>query len=140
MCRKPTVRTLHVWTCPERAGGLRSRLEMARTRRQIEARIERIKGEIGKLDRIHPGTLSKQYNVCGQAQCRCKADPPQRHGPYHQVSFTWRGKNTSRFVRKDDLARVRTDLRNYERLRELMDEWVGLSMELTKLDRTHGAT
>lgn len=84
--------------------------------------------------------MSKQYNVRGQPQCRCKADPPQQHGPYHQVSFTWRGKNTSRFVRKDDLARVRRDLRNYERLRELMDEWVGLSMELTTLDKTHGAT
>jgi hypothetical protein len=112
---------------------------MARTRRQIEARIERIKGEIAKLDRIHPGRLSMQYNVCGRAQCRCKASPPQRHGPYHQVSFTWRGKNTSRFVRKDDLAQVRRELRNYERLRELTDEWIGLSMDLTKLDKADDA-
>ena len=112
---------------------------MARTRRQIEARIERIKREIATLDRIHPGSLSSQYNVCGHAKCRCKASPPQRHGPYHQVSFTWRGKNTSRFVRKADLARVRKELRNYERLRELTDEWIALSMELTKLDKAHGA-
>jgi hypothetical protein len=110
---------------------------MARTRPQVEARIERIKGEIAKLDRIHPGSLSQQYNVCGQAHCRCKADPPQRHGPYHQVSFTWRGKNTSRFVRKDDLARVTRELKNYERLRALTDEWIELSMELTKLDKAH---
>jgi hypothetical protein len=108
---------------------------MARTRRQLEARIERIKREIAKLDRIHPGSLSQQYNVCGNAQCRCKADPPQKHGPYHQVSFTWRGKNTSRFVRKDDLARVKRELRNYQRLRELMDEWVELTVELAKLDK-----
>ena len=135
-----TTRTLHVTrTCPGRGGGLRSRLEMARTRRQIEARIERIKGEIVKLDRIHPGSLSKQYNVCGHAQCRCKASPPRRHGPYHQVSFTWRGKNTSRFVRKGDLDRVQRELRNYERLRQLTDEWIELSMELTKLDKAHDA-
>ena len=140
MCWNRPVRMLHVTrACPGSAGGLRSRLEMARTRRQIEARIERIKGEVVKLDRIHPGSLSKQYNVCGHAQCRCKADPPQRHGPYHQVSFTWRGKNTSRFVRKADLARVTRELRNYERLRELTDEWVELSMELTKLDKADDA-
>ena len=112
---------------------------MARTRHQIEARIERIKGEIVTLERIHPGSLSQQYNVCGHAQCRCKASPPKRHGPYHQVSFTWRGKNTSRFVRKDDLARVKKEIRNYERLKELTDDWIELSMELTKLDKARGA-
>lgn len=109
---------------------------MARTRRQLEARIERIKRDIAKLDRIHPGKLSQQYNVCGNAQCRCKADPPKKHGPYHQVSFTWRGKNTSRFVRKDDLVRVKRDLGNYQRLRDLMDEWIELSIELAKLDKS----
>lgn len=112
---------------------------MTRTRRQLEARIERIKREIVKLDRIHPGSLSEQYNVCGHPQCRCKAKPPQRHGPYHQVSFTWRGKNTSRFVRKDDLARVKRQLTNYQRLRELTDEWIELSIELAKLDKAHDA-
>jgi hypothetical protein len=105
---------------------------MTRTRRQLEARIERIKREIVKLDRIHPGSLSQQYNVCGQPQCRCKAKPPQRHGPYHQVSFAWRGKNTSRFIRKDDLARVTRELKNYQRLRKLIGQWIDLSMELAK--------
>ena len=109
---------------------------MSRTRRQIETRIERIKREIGKLDRIHPGSLSQQYNVCGNAQCKCKADPPQRHGPYHQVSFSWRGKSSSRFVRKEELNRVKRELKNYQKLRELTDEWIELSMELTKLEKS----
>ena len=112
---------------------------MSRTRRQIEARIERIKREIAKLDRIHPGSLSQQYNVCGNAQCRCKADPPQKHGPYHQVSFSWRGKSSSRFVRKEDLARVKRELKNYQWLRELTDEWIELSFELAKLAKAEEA-
>lgn len=112
---------------------------MSRTRRQLEARIERIKREVVKLDRIHPGSLSQQYNVCGNAQCRCKADPPQKHGPYHQVSFTWRGKSSSRFVRKEDLARVKRELKNYQRLRELTDEWIELSFELAKLAKAEEA-
>lgn len=106
---------------------------MSRTRRQVQARIERIKREIARLDGIQPGSLSQQYNVCGNALCRCKADPPQKHGPYHQVSFTWRGKSSSRFVRKDDLARVKRQLKNYQRLRELTDEWIELTMDLAKL-------
>lgn len=112
---------------------------MSRTRRQLEARIERIKREIVKLDRIHPGSLSQQYNVCGNAQCRCKADPPQKHGPYNQVSFSWRGKSSSRFVRKEDLGRVKRELKNYQRLRELTDEWIELTIELAKLAKAEEA-
>ena len=125
--------------CPGVARGLRSATAMSRTRRQIEARIGRIKREISELDGIHPGSLSQQYNVCGNAQCRCKADPPQKHGPYHQVSFTWRGKNTSRFVRKDDLKRVKREVTNYKRLRELTDEWIELTIELAKLAKAEEA-
>lgn len=124
--------------CRETPGDLRSGI-VSRTRRQLEARIERIKREIGKLDRIHPGSLSQQYNVCGNAQCRCKADPPQKHGPYHQVSFSWRGKSSSRFVRKEDLARVKRELKNYQLLRELTDEWIELSFELAKLAKAEDA-
>ena len=113
---------------------------MSRTRHQVETRIERIKREITSLDGIHPGSLSQQYNVCGNPQCRCKDDPPKKHGPYHQVSFTWRGKSTTRFVRKPDLARVKRQLKNYKRLRELTDEWIELTMELAQLIKAEAVT
>ena len=47
---------------------------------------------------MHPGSLREQYNVCGKAGCRCK-DPkkPQKHGPYYQLSYTWRGKSSTPF-------------------------------------------
>lgn len=31
-----------------------------------------------------PGTLIERTMRCGKPNCRCKADPPQLHGPYHQ--------------------------------------------------------
>jgi hypothetical protein len=36
-------------------------------------------------------------------------------------------------VRKQDLAVVRQQLRNYQRLRELIDRWITLGMELSRL-------
>jgi len=45
-----------------------------------ERRIDAIKRQIVALGRLRPGTLSQQYNVCGNPTCRCKADPPQKHG------------------------------------------------------------
>jgi len=99
------------------------------TAREIEHRIAAIKRELATLGPLHPGSLSRQYNVCGNPTCRCKADPPQRHGPYYQLSYTHQKKSSSRFVRESDLAAVEQQLRNYERLRALVDEWIGLAIE-----------
>jgi len=48
---------------------------------------EQIKAELAALGEMRPGSLSRQYNVCGKPNCRCK-DPqnPQRHGPCYQLS------------------------------------------------------
>jgi hypothetical protein len=67
--------------------------------------------------------------------CRCKADPAQRHGPYYQLSYAYRRKSTSTFVREADLAEVEQQLRNYARLRALVDEWVALSTQRARIAR-----
>ena len=106
---------------------------MNRSLRSLEARIKKIKQEIAALGELRPGTLSQQYNVCGKPDCRCKATPPKKHGPYYQVSFTWRGRSRSEFVRQENLPDVKTQLRNYRRLRGLVERWVALGMELSRL-------
>ena len=80
--------------------------------------------------------LSEQYNVCGRPACRCK-DPkePRKHGPYYQLSYVWRGKSSSRFVRPDQLAPMREKVANYKRFRELVNEWVDLAVEMERVER-----
>jgi hypothetical protein len=105
------------------------------TEREIEHRIAAIKRALCALGPLRPGSLSRQYNVCGNPTCRCKADPPQRHGPYYQLSYTHRRKSSSQFVREPELAEVEQQLRNYERLRTLVDEWIQLGIERARLRR-----
>lgn len=104
--------------------------------KQIEHRIEAVKRQLADLGPMHPGSLSEQYNVCGNPGCRCK-DPkdPQRHGPYYQLSYTWRGKSSTRFVRQEGVARMQEMVANYKRFRELVNECVDLSLELEKVER-----
>ncbi len=52
----------------------------------LEAQIEKIKQKLASLGDLHPGSLSQQYNVCGNPKCRCKEDPPRRHGPYYHLN------------------------------------------------------
>ncbi len=92
----------------------------------IQRRIEQIKAELAQLGPLRPGYLSQQYNVCGTPSCHCKADPPRKHGPYYQLSYTWQRKSHSEFVRLENLATVRQQLTNYQRLRTLVDEWIAL--------------
>ncbi len=101
--------------------------------RALETRIEKLKQQITALGDLRPGSLTPQYNVCGKPACRCKATPPLKHGPYYQLSFTWKGNSQTQFVRRQDLPAVRKQLRNYRRLRQLLDRWMVLAMELSRL-------
>jgi hypothetical protein len=98
---------------------------------QMEQQIARLKGKLVKLGPLHPGSLSRQYNVCGKPGCRCK-DPknPRRHGPYYKVSYVFQGRFTSRHASPGELKVVRAELANYKRLRKLVEEWVALALRL----------
>jgi hypothetical protein len=105
------------------------------TRREaaLQRQIEKVKANLGKLGDLRPGSLSTQYNVCGSPGCRCKATPPVKHGPYYQVSYSRKGKSSSKFVKKEDLPAVTKQLKNYERMKLLMDLWIDLATELSNL-------
>ncbi len=106
------------------------------TSRQIERRIEQIKKRLAQVGPMHPGSIGKQYNVCGTPGCRCK-DPhqPRKHGPYYQLSYVWAGQSSSRFVRPEQLVATRRKVSNYKRFRALVNEWVGLAVELEQAER-----
>ena len=105
----------------------------AKRETEIERQIEKLKRELSALGELRPGSLSTQYNVCGSPGCRCKATPPEKHGPYYQVSFSRKGKSSSKFVRKEDLPAIRKQLKNYETMKLLVDRWVELATELSNL-------
>ena len=71
-----------------------------------------------------------------QGGCRCK-DPkkPQKHGPYYQLSYTWRGKSTTRFVRSEQVDGMQRKMANYKRFRELVNQWVDLEVGREQAER-----
>ena len=100
---------------------------------QWEAQIARIKTQLQAQGLMRPGSLSRQYNVCGKPGCRCKNPKnPRRHGPYYQLNYVYRGKKTSRFIRKEILRQVRTELANYKQFRRLTDQWIGLALKIAE--------
>ena len=99
----------------------------------LRTQIAGIKKQITQLEELRPGSLSRQYNVCGSPGCRCKATPPQKHGPYYHLSYTRRGKGGTRAVQNVDVPVVKAHLANYARLRTLIDQWIELATDLSDL-------
>lgn len=99
-----------------------------------EARIAQIKRQLQTLGPMRPGSVSRQFRVCGKPNCRC-ADPhhPRRHGPYYQVNYVYRGEKAAYFVQPDDLKTVRAELANYKQFRRLTNQWVGLTIQIATL-------
>jgi hypothetical protein len=65
---------------------------------------------------------------------RCRADPPQPHGPYHQWTRKKNGKTATRILTDDQLADYGPWFDNHKRLRELIAELEELSLAIAEND------
>jgi hypothetical protein len=102
---------------------------------RLEREIEAVRRALLALGPMHPGSISRQYQVCGHPGCRCM-DPehPRRHGPYHKLAYVHRGRPVCRFVRADCIGAVQQRLAVYKTFRKLMDRWIGLSIQRGALE------
>jgi len=108
-----------------------------RRKENLVKRILRIKQELVELGEMRPGTLSKQFNICGNPNCRCKdLKNPKKHGPYYQLSYTRHGKSKSEYVKVDRLPIIKQQIKNYKRFVKLTDDWIDLSIELAQIRKS----
>ena len=89
---------------------------------QIEKRIEKIKEALSKIGPMRPGSLTCQYK-----------DPKEKSGPYWQLSYTRAMRSRSDYVRADCVAEVLKEIAAYKRVKTLMEEWIDLGIESSKL-------
>jgi hypothetical protein len=102
-----------------------------------QARAARIAAQIAELAHagfILPGTLTERMTRCGYPGCRCRADPPQLHGPYHQWTRKIGGKTVTRILNDDQLADYQPWFDNQRRLRALISELENLSQQIADND------
>jgi len=81
-----------------------------------------------------PGTIADRLTRCGHPGCRCHADPPQLHGPYHQWTRKKNGRTSTRILTDEQLADYGPWFDNHKRLRELIAELETLSLAVAEND------
>lgn len=99
----------------------------------MEKRVDKIKAELQTIGEMRPGSLNAQLTVCGRAGCRCQDEKnPQKHGPYHQLSYVHQGKSSTQFIQKPLLSKVVRQLENYKTFKALTNEWIELALAIAK--------
>jgi hypothetical protein len=81
-----------------------------------------------------PGTVADRMTRCGHPGCRCHADPPRLHGPYHQWTRKKDGKTSTRILTDEQLTDYGPWFDNRKRLRELVAELEELSLDIAEAD------
>ncbi len=88
---------------------------------------------------VLPGSLEEHYNVCGKAQCRCKDKVnPQKHGPYYRLSYSLKGKNSSVFVKKEDVPAIKAMTENYRESRSNIQHLALSAVDLYRQEGLQG--
>jgi hypothetical protein len=89
---------------------------------QIQKRIAAIKQELLSIKAMRPGSLTRQYR-----------NPKDKLGPYYQLSYTHKMQSRTEYVRPEFVARLRVQISEYKRFRKLVEEWVELEIEQSKM-------
>lgn len=99
--------------------------ELARLQRSYRALLQQIQ----ELGFIATGTVIERYTTCTAAGCRCHADPPQKHGPYHQYTRKVAGKTLTVRLTPEQAERYREQIANRRHLDELIVAMEDLSAQ-----------
>ena len=81
-----------------------------------------IKKELQELGDLRPGSLTKQY-----------AKPKEKKGSFFQISYTHKMKSKSDYVKKDYVNEMKKQLKEYKKLKSLIEEWIELGIMKSKL-------
>jgi hypothetical protein len=95
----------------------------------LEHQAQKLLAEIAKLGFVLPGTLTARHTRCSSPGCRCHANPPQLHGPYHSWTRKIAGKTVTRTLTPDQAERYTPWFENARKLRALINQLEALSLQ-----------
>jgi hypothetical protein len=87
-----------------------------------ERRYRQLAAQLADLGLISAGSLTRRYTRCTSPGCKCRADPPQPHGPYWQLTRKIDGKTTTRRLTPNEAELYQDWINNDRRMRHLISQ------------------
>lgn len=100
---------------------------------ECQRRYRELAGQLADIGLIASGSVLHRYTRCGNAGCRCHGDPPQRHGPYYQLTAKVDGKTITRRLTEHEAALYQQWITNDRHLREVVGEMRTVAAEASEL-------
>jgi len=89
---------------------------------QIEKKVVQLKDELQKIGEMRPGSLTKQYQ-----------NRKEKKGGYYQISYTYRMKSRTEYVRPEFVDDLRRQVATFKRFKLLVQQWIDLAIEHSRL-------
>lgn len=102
------------------------------------AEADRITTQLAALGFVLPGTVLHRHARCGKPTCRCHADPPALHGPFWSWTRKVAGRTVTRRLTEAQLRDYQPWFDNSRRLRTLITELEGVSLQVLDEDPRWG--
>jgi len=99
----------------------------------LESRYRTLAGGLADIGFVSDGTLLSRTTLCGRPGCRCRANPPQRHGPYWQWTRKLAGKTVGKRLSAEQAALYTGWIANGRRLEAVVAEMRAISRQAAEL-------
>jgi hypothetical protein len=97
-------------------------MEKVKPLQRIEDEIRAIKSQLLNIGNMRPGSLTKQYR-----------NRKERIGEFHQISYTYKMKSKTEYVRPEFVEEISQQIRNYKNFKSLIEKWVALGILYSQL-------
>lgn len=87
-----------------------------------ERRYRELAAQLADIGMISAGSLTRRYTRCTSPGCKCRADPPQPHGPYWQWTRKINAKTITRRLTPAEAKLYRRWIANDRRMRRIIDQ------------------
>ena len=89
---------------------------------QIQSEIRTIKSQLLNIGDMRPGSLTTQYR-----------NRKERTGAFYQISYTYRMKSKTEYVRPEFIEQISQQVQNYKEFKKLIEKWVALGILYSQL-------
>ena len=106
---------------------------MATRLEQYQQQYEQLKAELVDIGFVCQGSVLERYTSCGNPNCRCQADPPQRQGPYGQWTRKVAAKTGTVRLSPEEAVLYQEWIDNNRRLRRIVADMDKISTKARKI-------
>ena len=101
---------------------------------RLELRRDELLAELAQVGDFRRGSLSAVFRKCGKPNCACAAPEHRGHGPQWNLTRRAGGRTVTLHLKPGpELDKVRREVAEYKRFRELRDKLAEVSEEICAL-------